>query len=159
VSTSFVLSLFIVVALVLGARFLISALPSRRHARPITVTDALLAAVGVAGLALHCGSMFFRAVVDALPGTGAAISEINSLGTASIVWYAVPALLVVLGLRRQHPAALAAVALALSAVGVTMYDAGSLSTHLTAIFVSVVVLAAVASTLVLPPWRSRPALS
>jgi hypothetical protein len=75
--------------------------------------------------------------------------RINALGTASIIRYAVPATLVVLGLRRQHPAALAAVALALTAVGITMYDGGSLSTHLTAIFVSVVVLTTVASTLVL----------
>jgi hypothetical protein len=159
VSTSFVLSLSIVIVLVLGARFLISALPSRRHARPVTFADAVLAGVGLAGLGLHCGSMFFGPVVDALPGAGVAISEINAVGTASIVWYAVPAMLVMFGLRRQHPAALAAVALALTAVGVTMYDGGSLSTHLTAIFVSVVVLAAVASTLVLPPRRSSPAVS
>jgi hypothetical protein len=74
-----------------------------------------------------------------------------------MVWYAVPAALVVLGLRRQHPAALTAVSLALTAVGITMYDGGSLPTHLTAIFVSVVILASVASTLLLPPWGSRPA--
>ena len=159
VSTPFVLSLLVVVALILGVRFSLPALPSRRHARRVTAADALLVGFGVAGLALHCGAMFFQSVVDALPGTGAVISDINALGTASVVLYAVPAALVVLGLRRQHPAAPAAAALALTAVGVTMYDGGSLSTHLTAIFLSGVVLAVIASALVLPPWRRGPALS
>lgn len=38
-----------------------------------------------------------------------------------------------------------------------MYDGGSLQVHLTAIFVSVVVLAGVVAILVLPPWQRSPA--
>jgi hypothetical protein len=49
----------------------------------------------------------------------------------------------------------AVVLLALTAVGVTMYDSGPLDVHLAAIFVSIVILAGVASTLVVPPWRPR----
>jgi hypothetical protein len=152
-SNAFVLSLAAAVVLVLAARLLVAPLPSRRHARVITLPEALVAAAGIGGLALHCGSMFFPSVISALPGTGRAMSDINGLGTASILWYVVPAALVMIGLRRQHPAAVATVALALSAVGITMYDGGSLNVHLTAIFVSVVVLAGVVSALVLPPWQ------
>ena len=60
-----------------------------------------------------------------------------------MVWYVVPALLVVTGLRRLPSLALAGVVVALLAIGVTMYNGGPLDTHLIAIFSGVVVLAAV----------------
>jgi membrane protein YdbS with pleckstrin-like domain len=63
--------------------------------------------------------------------------------------------LVMVGLRRQHVVALVMVAASLATVGCTMYDGGRLSTHLTAIFVAVVILAAVLALLVMPPWRHR----
>jgi len=155
VSFGFLIGLAAVVAVVLGARFVFAALPLRRVAVQVTITDAMLAGVGVLGLAFHCGAMFSRSAVEWLPGAGAVIREIGALGSASILWYLVPALLVLLGLRRQHPVALAVVALALAAVGITMYDGGSLQVHLTAIFITVVILAAVATMLMLPPsWRN-----
>jgi hypothetical protein len=157
-STMFVLTLATAVVLVLCARLVVSALPFRRLARAVAVPDALAVALGVGGLALHCGSMFFPSPLSTLPGTGRAMSDINGMGAASMVWYAIPAALVVVGLRRQHPAALGVVALALTAVGITMYDGGSVTTHLAAIFISVVVLAGVMSALVLPPWGSRVAV-
>jgi hypothetical protein len=158
-SASFVVSLGIAVALVLASRFLFSALPSRRLGRPLTVLDALLLGVGLAGLSFHCGSMFFRSVVAAVPGTAGAINAINAFGTASKVGYAVPAALVVLGFRRQHPAAVAVVAAALTAVGITMYDGGSLPVHLTSIFIAVVVIAGVVSMLALPSPALRLSLA
>ncbi len=121
----------------------------------LTVTDAALAAVGIAGLVFHCGAMFFRSGTEALPGVDPLVRQIDALGTISVILYVVPAALVTLGLRRQTPLAVAAVVAALTAVGVTMYDGGPLDTHLTAIFVSIVTLAIVASALVLPPWRVR----
>ncbi|MGI8433923.1 MAG: hypothetical protein ACR2LE_04210 [Nocardioidaceae bacterium] len=42
-------------------------------------------------------------------------------------------------------------ALALAAVGVTMYDSGAIRVHLAAIFVPVLVFALTAAMLVLPP--------
>jgi len=152
-STPFLLSLAGVVVVVLGARFLSAGLPLRGLARRITLPDAALIVAGAIGLAFHCVAMFFRRVVDPLPGADAVISDIRALGTSSIIWYVVPAVLVLLGLRRVHPAALAVAALAFVAVGVTMYDEGPLDIHLAAIFTSVVILALIPATLVLPPSR------
>ncbi|MCY7373103.1 MAG: hypothetical protein LH461_05310 [Spirochaetaceae bacterium] len=152
-STGFLVGLGVAVAVILGARLALSALPLRGPARRVTITDATLSVVGAAGLAFHCVAMFFRRVVDPLPGADAVISDIRALGTASIIWYVVPAVLVLLGLRRVHPVGLAVAALAFVAVGVTMYDEGPLDIHLAAIFTSVVVLALVTATLVLPPTR------
>jgi hypothetical protein len=150
VSAPYVVSLSLVVAVVLGSRLFVSGLPLRRHARPLAVVDGLLLLVGLAGLGFHCGSMFFRSVVEAVPGTTRAINDIDAMGTASKVGYAIPAVLVVLGLRQQHPAAVTVVAAALAAVGITMYDDGTLATHLTAIFVAVVAIAGVVSLLAVP---------
>lgn len=158
-SAAFVVSVAAVVAVILGSRFLLTALPLAHIALPISIADAVLAGVGVLGLAFHCGAMFSRSLVAWLPGTGPAIHEIGALGTASVIWYLVPALAVLLGLRRQHPLAVVVVALALAAVGITMYDGGSLQAHLTAIFVAVVILAGVATTLLLPPWRRTPVVA
>lgn len=118
----------------------------------MSAAQAALVGVGLAGLAFHCGAMFFRRIVALLPGSDAVSGDIRALGTLSIVWYVVPALLVVLGLRRQHPAAVGVVALALTWVGVTMYDSGPLlQVHLTAIFLAVLVIATVVAALVIPP--------
>lgn len=151
-STGYVLALGLVVATVLGARLLLTALPLAAAAVRLAVVEALLLLAGTLGLAFHCGAMFFRDLVDPLPGARPAIEAVRELGTASIIWYVVPAGLVLLGLRRQHPAAVALVALALAAVGVTMYNGGPVSTHLAAIFTSVVVSAGVVALLVRPPW-------
>jgi len=157
VSSSFVIGLAVVVTAVLGSRFLVPGLPLRRVATPISVSEAMLSGVGVAGLALHCGAMFFPHLVEPVLGAGGVASDIRALSTASIIWYVVPSAMVLFGLRRQHPVALTAVALALVAVGVTMYNGGSLQVHLVAIFVSVLALASTASLLVLPPSRRGPA--
>lgn len=156
VSSSFVASLAALVVIAIGARFLLAPLPLRRVAMRVTPTDAILAGVGMVGLVFHCAAMFFRGLVEPLPGLDTAIADIRALGIASVIWYVTPAVLVLLGLRRQHPIALAVLALALAAVGFTMYNGGALQPHLTAIFVFVVILSSIAATLVLPPWRRRP---
>ncbi len=152
-SRGYVTSLAVTLSVVLAARFVIGALPLRRIAVRVAVVDAAMIGVGVAGLVFHCGAMFFRRTAERLPGAHSAIRAINAMGTQSRLWYIVPALLVVIGLRRQYPLVLLVVAAALTAVGVTMYDHGSLRTHLTAIFITAVVLATVVSALVVPPWR------
>lgn len=143
-----------IVVVVLGARALVAGLPLRWASR-LGAVDAGLLAVGIVGLAFHCGAMFFRSRVTAVPATSRAVDMINALGRGSIVWYAASAALVVVGLRRQHPLALASAGLTLVAVGVTMYDGGPLDPHLASIFAAVVVLAGIAAALVRPPWRSR----
>jgi hypothetical protein len=99
--------------------------------------------------------MFFTSLAERLPGTATAIQDIRALGTASVTWYAVPAIAVLLGLRRLHWCALGVAALALLSIGTTMYNGGSLYQHLVAIWVGVVLLAAVLATLVMPPSTSE----
>ena len=153
-SAGFVQTLAAVVVVVLGARVVASGLPLRWAAR-MSGAGVGLFGVGIAGLAFHCAAMFFRSRVAAVPGTSAAVDMINALGTGSVVWYVVSAGFVVAGLRRQRPAAVSALGVALVAVGVTMYDGGPLAAHLASIFATVVLLAGVAAVLVLPPWRPR----
>jgi len=75
----------------------------------MSAADAVVAGIGVLGLVLHCGAMFFPSLVARLPGSGGVIDEVNALGTVSIIGYVVPAVLVPLGFRRQHRVVLAGV--------------------------------------------------
>lgn len=149
--TSFMLSLIAVVVLVLCARMLLGGLPLSSLATRVSVGDAVLSGAGLLGLAFHCGAMFFTGFVTAIPGAAGPVRDINALGAASVAWYVVPGVLLLAGLRRLHWSGVVAVGLALSAVGVTMYDGGPFAVHLAAIFAAGVVLSLVAATLVLPP--------
>ena len=150
---AFVASLTTAVVIIFGSRLVLAGLPLRRFATTVTATDTALITAGIGGLTFHCGAMFYRSTVERIPGTMSAINTVDAMGTASRLWFIVPAILLVIGLRRLRHVAVLTVAAGLSAVGVTMYDHGPLATHLTAIFVAVVSLAAVGATLVLPPWR------
>jgi hypothetical protein len=154
VSDRYVVTLSVVVVLVVLSRYALPFLPLARWAAPITVTDMVLFGFGVAGLAIHCGAMFFPSPVRTLPGGHQVIRAVDPLGTVSILWFAMAAALVMIGLRRQHVVALCIAAASLVAVGYTMYDGGRLHVHLTAIFVAVVVLAMILTVLVIPPWRN-----
>lgn len=156
VSHRYLTVLVAVAVVILATRLVIPSLPLHRYATRLRPIDAVCIAIGVVGLVFHCGAMFYRPDIARLPGTHSAIRAIDAMGTASRVWFIAPAILVVAGLRRQHPIALGAVAAALAVVGLTMYDQGRLRTHLNAIFVAAVVIAAVMATLVLRPLRHRP---
>lgn len=117
----------------------------------MTIPDLVLAAVGTILLAFHCVAMFFRSLVDPLPGMGSVIEDIRALGMGSMIWYVVPSVLLLLGLRRLHPIALVVAGLSLTFVGITMYNGGTLQVHLTAIFVAVTALAGIAAAMVRPP--------
>lgn len=145
-----------VVVVVVSAGLIFASLPPRGLARPITAPDVVFIGGGLAGLAFHCGAMFFRQLVESVPGTETAIADIRALGTASVIWYLVPVAFVLVGLRRQHPGALATAVLAFAAVGITMYNGGSVQAHLAAIYASVALLVVVAATAVIPSWRHRP---
>jgi len=110
-------------------------------------------------LTFHCVAMFFASVAARLPGTGDVVSDIRALGTASVLWYVAPAVLVLLGLRRLlHWGALIVTVIVLLSFGVTMYDGGPIDQHLFAPFISVVALAAMLASLVEPPSRSTTAI-
>ena len=117
-----------------------------RHARPLASWESALGAVALVALVFHCGAMFFTSQVDAIPFASGAESAINDLGLTSKLAYALPAALFVLAVRRLWPPAVVALALSLSAVGVTMFKWWGLNVHLTAI--------ATAITLIVITWAA-----
>lgn len=155
-SAGFTVTLVVAVAIPLAARLLLTGLPLMQRATTLTFVEVALWILGVVGLAFHCGAMFFRDTVQHLPGMEVPVADIRALGPASVIWYVVPAVSVVLALRRLHAVWLLTVCLALVGIGVTMYDGGSLEAHLSAIFVGVVLLSALTATLVRLPQRRSP---
>lgn len=147
-STGYTIALWVAVTAILALRFLVPGLPLRRRAAVLGGADLAALSVGMVGLVFHCTAMFNRPLVDGIPGLEPVIRQINALGVASAVWYAVPAVLVLIALRRQHWAVLLLVIAAVAAVGITMYNGTSLSVHLGTILALVVVLALVTSALV-----------
>lgn len=149
-----------VIALVVGlGRVVLPVLPSRLSVR-LDPVEIVLSVMGVLGLGFHCGAMFYRSAIQSLPGTQTAVTAINALGMASLVAFVVPAVLLIVGIRRIRTTALALVVLVLGAVGTTMYDGGPPGAHLTAIFAAVTLLAlCVATQIGQPPTSGRIAVS
>jgi len=141
VPSSYVISLVVVVVAVMTSRVLLAARvrasSSRRASRP----DAVLVLLGWLGLTFHCGAMFYRSAVESIPGIGSLVETVNAMSTASVVAFTVPAALLLIGLRRARPLLIGSVFAALAAVGVTMYNGGSLDAHLTGVFVAIVLIA------------------
>lgn len=152
---SIVLGATVVVVLLL--RLAVPQLPLRGLAVRLTGVDAILLVVGVIGLAFHCTAMFARQLFDPFPVIQPTVQVVNSSGPIGVILFAVPATLVIVALRRQRRAAVLLVALALLAVGITMYLLGSLPVHLITIFGATVLLAGVVVALTIAPWR-KPAL-
>ena len=109
---------------------------SRGASRP----DVVLVLLGWLGLTFHCSAMFYRSAVESIPGTGSLVETVNAMSTGSVVAFTVPAALLLIGLRRARPWLIGSVFAALAAVGVTMYNGGSLNAHLTAIFVAIALI-------------------
>ena len=139
--SSYVVSLVLLVAAAVALRLLLAARVGARGSGRANRWDMLLVLLGWLGLTLHCGAMFYRSTVEAIPGTDALVQAVNALGTASVVAFVVPAALVVVGLRRARPLLVVGVFAALTAVGVTMYNGASLEVHLTTIVAAAVLLA------------------
>ena len=93
------------------------------------------------GLTFHCSAMFYRSAVESIPGTGFLVEAINAMSTASVVAFALPAALLLIGLRRARLWLVGSVFAALAAVGATMYNGGSIDAHLTAIFLAATLIA------------------
>lgn len=149
------ITLAVVAVVILLARVALPQLPLRHAAARLTVGDSILVGLGVLGLVFHCAAMFYRGIFASVPGAGPIVDMVNAMGSGSIILFVVPALLLLAGLRHQHLVAFGAMAVALVAVGVTMYNGASLQVHLGAIFVSVVVLVGVLSFLAMFPWQNR----
>lgn len=145
---AFVIALVAIVLLLAVVRLTVPSLPLRPIAVSPTRWEAVAVLVGLVGLLLHCTAMFNRAVLAVVPGSSTYISAVNAMAAPSVLLYVVPAVLVLLGLRCQHRVAVTVLTAALLAVGVTMYDHGPVTVHLTAIFLSAVLLAATLALLV-----------
>ena len=154
-TAGFSITLAVSALLILLARFVVPKLPVRSRAVRLSVPDTALLGVGVLGLLFHCTAMFSREIYEGAPAVTPLIGLVNSMGVVSVVLFLVPALLILIGLRRQQRGALAVLGLALVAVGVTMYVGGPLQLHLAAIFAATVVLAVLVSLFVLAPRRAR----
>lgn len=154
----YVVSLAGVVAALILVRLAVRWRPGRRWARSITTADLVLVIVGLLGLAFHCTAMFYRGAVSVIPGTQSVVAAINAMGLTSVLLFVAPAVLLVIGLRRQHVAVVTLELASLVGVGITMYDSGPLFSHLAAIFLSVVVLAVIGTQLIggpTSPSRNR----
>jgi hypothetical protein len=155
VSAGFSITLAVSVLLILLARFVVPQLPVKSRAVRLSLPDAALVGVGVLGLLFHCTAMFSRQIYEGASAIKPLVGLVNSMGVVSVVLFVLPAVLILIGLRRQQRGALAVLSLTLIAVGVTMYVDGPLQLHLTAIFAATIVLAVLVSLFVLAPRRAR----
>ncbi len=154
-TAGFSITLAVSALLILLARFVVPQLPVKSRAVRLSVPDTALVGVGVLGLLFHCTAMFSRGIYDGAPAVKPLVGLVNSMGVVSVVLFVVPAVLILIGLRRQQRGALAVLGLALVAVGVTMYVGAPLQLHLAAIFAATVVLAVLVSLFVLAPQRAQ----
>lgn len=114
-----------------------------RRARTLDRRQFALAGVSLAALAFHCGAMFFPETVDGIPGLGALVDPVDELGLVSQLAYWIPAAVLAIALGGLWRPSVAALAVALGAVGVTMFWSFGLSVHLAAIATAVALLAAI----------------
>lgn len=149
-STTFLLVLLAIPAVAFALR-LTTALPSRR-AHTMSGLDLALLVLGAVGLVFHCTAMFFPEQTALIPGTDPAAAAVTDFGTASMLLFVAPSVLVLVALRRVWPPALVVLALTLAAVGITMYNGSPLDLHLSTIAAAVLVLSSVTAGLL----RRRP---
>ena len=154
-TAGFSITLAVSALLILLARFVMPQIPIKSRAVRLSVPNAALVGVGVVGLLFHCTAMFSQQIYKGAPTLTPLVGLVNSMGVVSVVLFMVPAVFILIGLRRQQRGALAVLGLALVAVGGTMYVGGALQLHLAAIFAATVVLAVLISLFVLPPRRAR----
>lgn len=114
-----------------------------------------MTAAAVAVLVFHCATMFFADWVDAVPFAEASADVVRALGPASQVAYWVPALALVIALRRVWPPALALLIVTLVAVGYTMFVRHPLSTHLAWLGAAAGILVLILTALVFPVRRDK----
>ncbi|MGI9000005.1 MAG: hypothetical protein ACR2GO_09905 [Candidatus Limnocylindria bacterium] len=117
--------------------------------------EAIYGGLGIGALVVHCVVMFFPTFV---PGAGplpSVAEAIRELGPISQVAYWLPAVLVILALRRLPWPVLAMLVASFLGVGVTMFWTVPLAVHLAFIATAVAILAGVLTMTVSPPWTGR----
>lgn len=126
-----------------------------RHSRRVPPVELAAAGLGVAVLVFHCASMFFADWVDELPFAAAPAASVRALGVTSQVTYWVPAIVLVIGLRRVWSPALGLLTVTLVGVGFTMFVPHDLTTHLAWLAAAILSVVLVATALVAPGRESR----
>ncbi|MHC5794821.1 hypothetical protein ACVXZ4_01545 [Lacisediminihabitans sp. FW035] len=156
-TAGFSIGLAAICVLIVMARFALPQLPLAQAGVRLRIAEVALLVVGVLGLTFHCTAMFSRQLLVGIPAVRPLVGAVNGMGAASVALYVVPAILLLIGLRRQHWIALAVMTLALIAVGLTMYLGSPLRLHLASIFLAVVVLVGILSVLTKGPWQRKDA--
>ncbi|MDJ0339746.1 hypothetical protein [Cryobacterium sp. PH31-O1] len=143
-------------AIVAGALRLVVGHPLLRS-RSVRVGPLGAAVALVSGLLLvfHCAAMFFGPWINALPLLQAPADMVRSMGVGSEIAYWVPAALLVLAWRRVWWPALAALAVAVVGVGVTMYWPYPLAVHLAWLTAIIVVGSLIPTLLLRGPRAAR----
>ncbi len=144
-------SLAVLPAAGLIARLSFAQLPFAPLAYRLRPIELLLAVGALVALGFHCSAMFFPAEVEAIPGLEGPAEAVADLGTASQLAYWLPAVVLLVGLRRIWLPALATLTAVLVVVGVTMFWSFGLSAHLAAIAAAVAITIAIAAGLVRAP--------
>lgn len=128
-----------------------------RRAVPVPAVWLAVAALAVLALVFHCGAMFFAPWTDAVPGARGAGEVVRAMGTASRWAYWVPAVVLVVALRRVWWPGLLVLVAALLGVGITMYGPYSLPTHLAWLAAVIVAGVAMSAMLVRATPQAAPA--
>lgn len=129
----------------------------RRRSRAVPPRELAVAGVMVAALVFHCAAMFFADWVNALPLADEPARSVRALGLASQVAYWVPAVGLVVALRRVWSPVLVLLAATLVGVGYTMFVPHALATHLAWIAAAAITLGMISAALVAPLRRQSPA--
>lgn len=142
-------SALLAVAVLTGAARLLTGGPLlRRRAVPLGRAELLVAGVALGVLVFHCASMFFAPWTDALPGGPTLGEAVRALGTASSWSYWLPAVVLLLAVRRVWWPGPLLLAVTLVGVGYTMFWPHPLPTHLAWLAAAVLTVVAVAGFLV-----------
>jgi hypothetical protein len=155
--TGYWTGLLAAVGLAVLARVLLRHPVARARAVRVAPVGLAVAAVAVLGLVFHCAAMFGPGVVAAVPGTGAAAQAVRAMGGVSLAAYAVPAVALLLAVRRVGWLPVAVLAVVLVGVGVTMYRPYPLEVHLTWLAAAVVLTTVVLTGLVAVRRPAAPA--
>jgi hypothetical protein len=126
-----------------------------RWARPISATEAAVAAASLVLLVFHCSAMFAPETVarfSFLDGLAAVVRDLDDPVGQAAYW--IPAIALVAGTRRLWWPAPAGLAIGLLAVGWTMYGDFTVTEHVVTIVVTGALIALVATGLIVRSTRT-----
>jgi hypothetical protein len=145
----FWVSLVVIAVVAMGLRLRAGRPLWQGRTSEISAGEMAVAGVMAVALIFHCAAMFFAGWVDAVPfaeGPAAAVRDLD--GRVSQVAYWVPALGLVIALRRVWLPALVLLIVTLVGVGYTMFVPHGLTTHLAWIAAATIALVTIVAGLI-----------